>query len=77
MPRIACAAAGRRQSPGVAPVRRALRQALAAMRSTFELRDVFVFGGLAGAVYGIAQVYPPAAWIAGGAALFWLGIRRV
>lgn len=58
-------------------MKRVLQRVLAALRGAFELRDVFIFGGLAGAAYGIAQVYPPAAWIAGGATLFWLGIRRV
>lgn len=56
---------------------RRLLKWFAALCGEVELRDVFVFGGLAAVVYGIAQVYPPAAWMAGGAALFWLGIRRV
>jgi hypothetical protein len=41
-----------------------------------ELRDVFVFGGLACGAIGAAQIYGPAGWIVVGAALFWLGIRR-
>lgn len=60
-------------------MRRALSKAVAACVaawSAIDLRDGFVFGGLACAVYGIAQVYAPAAWIAAGVALFWLGLRR-
>lgn len=53
-----------------------IRRALAAIGAELELRDVFVFGGLGCAVYGIAQFHVPAAWIVGGAALFWLGVRR-
>lgn len=41
-----------------------------------DLRDLFAFGGLAAACYGIAQIHAPAAWIVGGVALFWLGVRR-
>ena len=51
-----------------------LRRLLALL--TPDLRDVFVFGGLACAVIGVAQVFVPAAWVVGGAALFWLGVRR-
>lgn len=53
-----------------------IRRVLAAIGAELELRDVFVFGGLGCAVYGIAQVHQPAAWIVGGATLFWLGVRR-
>lgn len=52
------------------------RETLLVALAQIELRDCFVFGGLAAAVYGIALVYAPAAWITGGAALFWLGLRR-
>lgn len=41
-----------------------------------DLRDAITFVGLAAACYGLYQVYPPAAWIVGGAALFWLGVRE-
>lgn len=41
-----------------------------------DLRDVITFGGLACACYGIAMLSVPAAWIVGGACLFWLGVRR-
>lgn len=43
-----------------------------------NLADLFVFGGLGCVCYGAWLVYPPAAWIIGGAALFalgWLGTR--
>jgi hypothetical protein len=43
--------------------------------SLFDLRDGFVFGGLACAVYGIAQIYAPMAWIVTGAVLFFMGLR--
>lgn len=42
----------------------------------FGLRDLFVFGGLAAACHGIAQVHVPAAWIAGGTVLLLIGLRR-
>jgi hypothetical protein len=41
-----------------------------------DLRDLLVFGGIGCAAYGAAQIYPPAAWIIAGAAIFWLGVRR-
>jgi len=41
----------------------------------FDLQDLFVFGGLGCVGYGIWQVYPPAAWVVVGVALFWLGVR--
>lgn len=54
----------------------AARLAAGFVHRAVDLRDVFVFGGLACAVYGIAQLHGPAAWIAAGAAFFWLGVRR-
>lgn len=41
-----------------------------------DLRDVFAFTGLGCACYGVAQISVPAAWIVGGATLFWLGLRK-
>lgn len=41
----------------------------------FDLQDRFVFGGLACIGYGVSAIYPPAAWIVVGVALFWLGVR--
>lgn len=55
---------------------RFLRAARSWLGNTIDLRDVIAFGGLAVGCYGIAQVYEPAAWIVGGAALFWLGVRN-
>jgi len=49
---------------------------LLAWRPDVDLRDLCVFGGLAMIGNGIAAVYPPAAWIVCGSALFWLGVRR-
>lgn len=52
-----------------------LRAALAAVRTVFDLRDMFWIGGLASAAYGISMVSVPAAWITVGIALFWLGTK--
>ena len=41
-----------------------------------DLRDLFVFGGLGCAVYGVAGYSVPAAWIVAGVALFSLGVRK-
>ena len=40
-----------------------------------ELRDSFVFGGLAMVGYGLHAIYPPASWIVVGAVLFIMGVR--
>ena len=53
-----------------------MKKLLAKARATVDLRDIFVFGGLAAMVYGIAQIHVPAAWIISGSALFLLGLRR-
>jgi hypothetical protein len=55
---------------------RKLVQKLGQAVSVFDMRDAFVFGGLGLIGYGIAQVYPPAAYIVVGVVLFWLGARR-
>jgi hypothetical protein len=55
---------------------RKFRIALGALAALFSLRDAFVFGGLAAACYGIAQVHAPSAWIAGGTVVLLLGLRR-
>jgi hypothetical protein len=46
------------------------------MISLVDMRDLFVFGGLAALTYGIAQIHVPAAWIIGGGLTFILGLRR-
>lgn len=43
------------------------------LAASIDLRDVFVFGGLAMVGYGLYLIYPPAAWIGIGGALFWMG----
>lgn len=40
-----------------------------------DLSDGFIIGGLVMACVGVWQIYPPAALITVGVALFWLGIR--
>lgn len=55
---------------------RAALSAAGALVALVDLRDVFVFGGLASACYGIYQVHEPAAWIAGGTVTLLLGLRR-
>ena len=52
-----------------------LIRGLKRLRPDIDLRDVLVFGGIAAAGYGISMIYPPAAWIFCGLALFWLGVR--
>lgn len=46
------------------------------LMTAFDLRDVFVFGGIGLAGYGIWQIYAPAAPIVVGSVLFWMGIRK-
>jgi hypothetical protein len=52
-----------------------LLRALKRLNPNVDVRDVCVFGGIGATCYGIGMIYPPGAWIAGGAALFWLGVR--
>lgn len=40
------------------------------------LRDAFVFGGLASAVYGVSGFSASGAWILAGVVLFGLGMKR-
>jgi hypothetical protein len=56
-------------------MRAKMKRLAKAIVGAFDLRDVFVFGGLGCAAFGLHQVYEPAAWIVSGAALFWLGVR--
>lgn len=39
------------------------------------LADLVVLAGIAGAVFGVWQIWPPAAWVVGGAALAFAGWR--
>lgn len=40
-----------------------------------DLKDLFVFGGLGFAAYGIYMIYPPAAFILPGLFFVWLGLK--
>lgn len=42
----------------------------------FDVRDIFVFGGLLAVGLGAGMIYEPAAPIAIGAGFFWLGVRK-
>ena len=53
-----------------------IRGAAIKVAAQFDLRDVFAFAGIGCAAYGTAQIYPPAAWIITGVALFWLAVRQ-
>lgn len=53
-----------------------MKKLLAKIFAAVDLRDTFVFGGLAAVGYGIAQIHVPAAWIVVGAVVFALGVRR-
>lgn len=55
---------------------RKMARGLLALARGVDLRDAFVFGGLASAVYGVAQINVPAAWITVGVVLFALGMKR-
>lgn len=54
-----------------------MREHLATIASLFDLRDAFVFGGLALIGIGLDQISRPAALIVVGAVLLWLGVRKV
>lgn len=52
-----------------------LREFLKRIAKEIDLRDRFVFSGIAFSSYGAAQIYPPMGWIVLGVSLFWLGVR--
>lgn len=56
--------------------KKSLRARLTELRGKVDPRDVLCFGGIGLAAAGVWQIYPPAAWIVSGAALFWLAVRR-
>jgi hypothetical protein len=58
------------------PVQRVIALIRGTIARTIELREIFVFGGLAAVGYGIAQIHAPSAWIIIGATFFLLGMRR-
>lgn len=67
-------------NPALGPLPALLKRSRSAAKivsAAFDLRDVFVFGGLAMVGYGLSEVYAPSAWLVVGAALFWLGVRKV
>lgn len=53
-----------------------MRERMKRLANLLDLRDALAFGGLGLMCYGLHLVYPPSAFIAGGAALFWLGAGR-
>lgn len=50
-----------------------MRKTLQKLVTVIDLRDAFVFGGLALVGYGLYAIHPSAAFIVVGAALFWMG----
>jgi len=50
-----------------------MRDRLKQLANLIDLRDFLAFGGLAILCYGLHMIYPPSAFVVGGAALFWLG----
>lgn len=53
----------------------AVRKAAALIADIVDARDLLFFGGIAAICYGVALIYPPAAWIIGGAASAALGVK--
>ena len=53
-----------------------MRERLHRLANLLDLRDMLAFGGLSMVGYGLHLIYPPAAWLGVGAALFWLGAGR-
>lgn len=53
-----------------------MREKLKKLAALLDVRDVLAFGGLGLLGYGLYAIYPPAAFIAMGALLFWLGAGR-
>lgn len=53
-----------------------MRERLRQFAELFDLRTIVTFGGLGMVGYGLSLIYPPAAYIVCGAALFWMGVRR-
>ena len=54
-----------------------VRKVMASILATFDLADVFAFGGLVVAGYGVWQIHQPSAFIVVGVTLFWLGVRSL
>ena len=47
------------------------------LKITFDMRDCFVFGGIALIAIGLSLIYIPIALIISGVMVFWLGVRRI
>jgi len=52
-----------------------MRKIISTLAGAIDLRDAFVFGGIALVGYGVHAIYPPAAFIVVGLAVFWIGVR--
>jgi hypothetical protein len=63
-------------SDTVSRCRKILARARAFLVGLFDIRDAFAFMGLGFLWYGLAEIFPPIAWIVVGSCLFWLGARR-
>lgn len=50
-------------------MRERFKKAAAALLKEIELREAFLFAGLAALFYGLHQVFPPLAWIVVGSIL--------
>lgn len=55
---------------------RQMARGLHVLVRNIDLRDVFTFGGLGCAVYGVSGFSVPAAWIVAGTVLFALGVKK-
>lgn len=53
-----------------------MRERMKMLANLLDVRDALAFGGLGLVGYGLHMIYPPAAFIGIGAALFWLGAGR-
>jgi hypothetical protein len=56
-------------------MREKLRRVWRHVTDNIGLPELFTFGGLGCAAYGLAQIHEPSAWVVVGVALFWLGLR--
>lgn len=53
-----------------------MRPLLRRLAGLLDLRDVHAYAGLAMLGYGFNAIHHGAGWVAAGAALLWLGVRR-
>jgi hypothetical protein len=56
------------------PVKRLTKAAISTIGDIIGLQELFIFSGLGAVGYGVAQIYPPAAWIVVGAVVFLIGM---